>query len=161
MDGTVSFDVNKKPLFDINDIHNILPHRPPFLFIDKIIEMGENHIVGVKNVTMNEPFFVGHFPGDPVMPGVIQIEAMAQVGGVLLLSAVPDPENYITLFLKIENAKFRQRVVPGDTLVFHNILTKPVRRGIGIMEGKAYVNGKVVMEATMMASVTRKEETNE
>jgi UDP-3-O-[3-hydroxymyristoyl] N-acetylglucosamine deacetylase/3-hydroxyacyl-[acyl-carrier-protein] dehydratase len=146
-------------LYDINDILNILPHRPPFLFVDKILEMGEDSILGVKNVTMNEPFFVGHFPGDPVMPGVIQIEAMAQTSGILLLTAVPDPENYMTLFLKIEDAKFRKRVEPGDTLVFYSKLLKPVRRGIGYMQGIAYVNGKVVTEAKMMASITRIEET--
>jgi len=159
MNKSFSIDVNKKPLYDINDILNILPHRPPFLFVDKILEMGEDYIVGVKNVTMNEPFFVGHFPGDPVMPGVIQIEAMAQTSGILLLTAVPDPENYLTLFLKIEEAKFRKRVEPGDTIVFYSKLIKPVSRGIGYMHGIAYVNGKVVTEAKMMASITRIEET--
>jgi UDP-3-O-[3-hydroxymyristoyl] N-acetylglucosamine deacetylase/3-hydroxyacyl-[acyl-carrier-protein] dehydratase len=125
------------------------------------MDMGEDYIVGVKNVTMNETFFEGHFPGNPVMPGVIQVEAMAQTGGVLLLHSVPDPENYITLFLKIEEVKFRKVVRPGDTIVFHNKLMKPVSRGIGLMQGKAYVNGKVVMEAKMMASITKKEDTNE
>ena len=123
--------------------------------------MGKDHIVGIKNVTMNESFFVGHFPGNPVMPGVIQVEAMAQTGGVLLLSNVPDPENYITLFLKIEDVKFRKVVKPGDTIVFYNRLMKPIRRGIGIMKGQAYVNGKVVMEGTMMASLVKKEDVNE
>lgn len=161
MKQEISFDVNKEPLYDVNDIQRFLPHRPPFLFIDKILEMGKDHIVGVKNVTMNESFFEGHFPGNPVMPGVIQIEAMAQTGGVLLLHTVPDPENYITLFLKIEDVKFRKVVKPGDTIVFHNKLTKPITRGIGLMQGKAYVNGKVVMEAKMMASITRDKNENE
>jgi len=161
MTESLSFDLTKEPLYDVNDIQRFIPHRPPFLFIDKILEMGKDYIVGMKNVTMNEPFFVGHFPGNPVMPGVIQVEAMAQTGGVLLLANVPDPENYITLFLKIEDVKFRKVVSPGDTLIFHNVLTKPIRRGIGVMKGKAYVNGKVVMEGTMMASLVKKEETNE
>jgi UDP-3-O-[3-hydroxymyristoyl] N-acetylglucosamine deacetylase/3-hydroxyacyl-[acyl-carrier-protein] dehydratase len=161
MNATFSVDLAKEPLFDIIDIQRFLPHRPPFLFIDRIMEMGEDYIVGIKNVTMNEPFFEGHFPGDPIMPGVIQVEAMAQTGGVLLLHTVPDPENYITLFLKIENVKFRKVVRPGDTIVFHNKLVKPISRGIGIMQGKAYVNGKVVMEARMMASISKKENENE
>lgn len=156
-----SVDLSQKPLFDINDIQRFLPHRPPFLFIDKILEMGEDYIVGMKNVTMNEPFFVGHFPGNPVMPGVIQIEAMAQTGGVLVLNTVPDPENYITLFLKVNEVKFRKLVEPGDTLIFYNKLVKPIRRGIAMMDGKAYVNGKVVMEGSMMASIVKKEDINE
>ncbi|HSG68699.1 MAG TPA: bifunctional UDP-3-O-[3-hydroxymyristoyl] N-acetylglucosamine deacetylase/3-hydroxyacyl-ACP dehydratase [Bacteroidales bacterium] len=161
MTESFSVDLSKEPLFDINDIQRFLPHRPPFLFIDKIMEMDKEHIVGVKNVTMNETFFEGHFPGNPVMPGVIQVEAMAQTGGVLLLANVDNPEDYITLFLKIEDVKFRKVVKPGDTLVFHNKLIKPIRRGIGVMHGKAYVNGKVVMEGTMMASLIRKDEINE
>ncbi len=161
MNEPYQMDVNKEPLFDINAIQRILPHRPPFLFIDRILEMGDDYVVGMKNVTMNESFFVGHFPGDPVMPGVIQVEAMAQTGGVLLLKSVPDPENYLTLFLKIEDVKFRRRVEPGDTIIFYNKLIKPIRRGIGLMEGKAYVGDKVVMEARMMASLTRKDDMNE
>ncbi|MBU2651302.1 MAG: bifunctional UDP-3-O-[3-hydroxymyristoyl] N-acetylglucosamine deacetylase/3-hydroxyacyl-ACP dehydratase [Bacteroidetes bacterium] len=151
------FDLNKEPLFDINQIKKILPHRPPFLFIDKILEMSDTHVVGVKNVTMNEPFFVGHFPDDPVMPGVIQIEAMAQTGGVLLLNTVPDPHNYITLFLKIDNVKFRKKVVPGDTIVFHLELVEPIRRGICHMKGTAYVGDNIVMEGKMMASIIKKD----
>ena len=160
MTESFSLDVNREPLMDVNDIQKFLPHRPPFLFIDRIMEMGKDYIVGMKNVTMNETFFEGHFPGNPVMPGVIQVEAMAQTGGVLLLNTVDDPENYITLFLKIEEVKFRKVVHPGDTLVFHNRLVKPIRRGIGYMEGKGYVNGKVVIEGKMMASLVRKDETN-
>lgn len=150
------YDPNKHPVLDINQIKNILPHRPPFLLIDKIIEMTESRVVGVKNVTMNEPFFEGHFPDEPVMPGVLQVEAMAQAGGVLVLSTVPNPQDYTTLFLKIDHVKFRQKVVPGDTLIFDLKLAGPIRRGICHMEGVAYVGNKVVMEAEMMASIVEK-----
>jgi UDP-3-O-[3-hydroxymyristoyl] N-acetylglucosamine deacetylase / 3-hydroxyacyl-[acyl-carrier-protein] dehydratase len=149
-------DPNKPPILDINQIKSILPHRPPFLLIDKIIEMTENRVVGVKNVTMNEPFFEGHFPDEPVMPGVLQVEAMAQAGGVLVLSTVPNPQDYTTLFLKIDQVKFRQKVVPGDTLIFDLKLAGPVRRGICHMEGVAYVGNKIVMEAVLMASIVEK-----
>jgi UDP-3-O-[3-hydroxymyristoyl] N-acetylglucosamine deacetylase/3-hydroxyacyl-[acyl-carrier-protein] dehydratase len=151
------YDSSLKPLIDINGIQRLLPHRAPFLFIDKIIEMSNTHIVGVKNVTMNEWFFPGHFPGSPVLPGVIQIEAMAQAGGILVLSTVPDPENYLTYFMKIDNTKFRDMVLPGDTLVFNLELVSPIRRGICHMRGKAYVGDKVVMESEMMAQIVRKE----
>jgi len=150
------YDPNKPPVLDINQIKNILPHRPPFLLIDKIIEMTESRVVGVKNVTMNEPFFEGHFPDEPVMPGVLQVEAMAQAGGVLVLSTVPNPQDYTTLFLKIDHVKFRQKVVPGDTLIFDLKLAGPIRRGICHMEGVAYVGHKIVMEAEMMASIVEK-----
>jgi UDP-3-O-[3-hydroxymyristoyl] N-acetylglucosamine deacetylase/3-hydroxyacyl-[acyl-carrier-protein] dehydratase len=150
------YDPNKPPILDINQIKNILPHRPPFLLIDKIIEMTESRVVGVKNVTMNEPFFEGHFPDEPVMPGVLQVEAMAQAGGVLVLSTVSNPQNYTTLFLKIDQVRFRQKVVPGDTLVFDLKLVGPIRRGIAHMEGVAYVGNKVVMEAVLMASIVEK-----
>jgi UDP-3-O-[3-hydroxymyristoyl] N-acetylglucosamine deacetylase/3-hydroxyacyl-[acyl-carrier-protein] dehydratase len=149
------YDPNKPPVLDINQIKNILPHRPPFLLIDKIIEMTENRVVGVKNVTMNEPFFEGHFPHEPVMPGVLQVEAMAQAGGVLVLSTVPNPQEYTTLFLKIDQVRFRQKVVPGDTLIFDLNLVGPIRRGICHMEGTAYVGNKIVMEAVMMASIVK------
>jgi UDP-3-O-[3-hydroxymyristoyl] N-acetylglucosamine deacetylase/3-hydroxyacyl-[acyl-carrier-protein] dehydratase len=150
------FDPNKPPVYDIIQIQKMLPHRPPFLFIDRIIEMSDTHVVGIKNVTMNEPFFVGHFPGEPVMPGVLQIEAMAQTGGILVLSFVPDPENYLTYFLKIDNVKFRQKVVPGDTIIFVTRLIEPVRRGICHMQGIAYVGNKIVMEADLMAKIQKK-----
>jgi UDP-3-O-[3-hydroxymyristoyl] N-acetylglucosamine deacetylase / 3-hydroxyacyl-[acyl-carrier-protein] dehydratase len=154
------YDPNKPPVMDINQIKNILPHRPPFLLIDKIIEMTESRVLGVKNVTMNEPFFEGHFPDEPVMPGVLQVEAMAQVGGVLVLSTVPNPQDYTTLLLKIDQVKFRQRVVPGDTIVFDLKLVGPVRRGICHMEGTAWVGNKIVMEAILMASIVEKRTNN-
>ncbi len=149
------YDPNKEPLYDINKIMAILPHRPPFLLVDKVMELSEEHVVGVKSVTMNEDFFVGHFPGAPVMPGVLQIEAMAQVGGILALSTVPDPENYLTYFLKMDNVKFKHKVVPGDTLVFRLSLTEPIRRGIVQMHGEAFVGNKVVSEADMMAQMVK------
>lgn len=151
-----TFDLNKTPLYNINQIMKILPHRPPFLLIDRILELGPDYVVGLKNVTMNEGFFVGHFPEEPVMPGVLQIEAMAQTGGILALSSVSDPQNYTTYFLKIENVKFRNKVVPGDTVIFYNQLTSPIRRGLISMKGIAYVGQKVVMEADMMAQIQRK-----
>jgi UDP-3-O-[3-hydroxymyristoyl] N-acetylglucosamine deacetylase / 3-hydroxyacyl-[acyl-carrier-protein] dehydratase len=150
------YDPNKAPLMDINAIKKMLPHRPPFLLIDKIISMDDSGITGLKNVTMNESFFVGHFPDEPVMPGVLQIEAMAQVGGIYVLRTVPDPENYITYFLKIENTRFRHKVVPGDTLLFRLRLLSPIRRGICEMEGKAYVGNKLVMEGHLLAQIIKK-----
>jgi UDP-3-O-[3-hydroxymyristoyl] N-acetylglucosamine deacetylase/3-hydroxyacyl-[acyl-carrier-protein] dehydratase len=150
------FDLSKKPAYDIMQIQKVIPHRPPFLLIDRILEISENHVVGMKNVTMNEPFFVGHFPIEPIMPGVLLIEAMAQVGGIFVLSFVPDPENYITYFLKIDKVKFRQKVVPGDTVIFHNTLLDPVRHGICHMEGKAYVGNKIVMVAELTAQIQKK-----
>jgi UDP-3-O-[3-hydroxymyristoyl] N-acetylglucosamine deacetylase/3-hydroxyacyl-[acyl-carrier-protein] dehydratase len=150
------YDMNEKPLMDTTGIMKFLPHRPPFLFIDKIIELSERHVVGVKSVTMNEWFFPGHFPGAPVFPGVIQIEAMAQTGGILILNTVPDPENYLTYFMKIDNTKFRDMVMPGDTIIFHLELLSPIRRGICHMKGKAFVGNRVVMESEMMAQIVRK-----
>jgi len=154
-DAVPVFDLFKKPLYDINDISRMLPHRYPFLLIDKILEMNETGIVGLKNVTMNEPFFQGHFPGNPVMPGVLQVEAMAQVGGIFALSQVTDPENYSTYFMKIDGVKFKMKVMPGDTIVFKLTLESPIRRGLVNMRGVAYVNGKEACEATMLAQVVR------
>ena len=149
------FDLTKEPLYNINDIEKLLPHRYPFLLVDKVMEITEDSIVGVKNVTMNEPMFQGHFPGNPVFPGVLQIEATAQVGGIFALSKVDDPELYSTYFMKIDNVKFKQKVLPGDTLVFDLKLITPMRRGLVHMAGKAYVNGKLVMEAEMLAQVIK------
>ncbi|NNK27345.1 MAG: bifunctional UDP-3-O-[3-hydroxymyristoyl] N-acetylglucosamine deacetylase/3-hydroxyacyl-ACP dehydratase [Flavobacteriaceae bacterium] len=148
-------DLNAPPVKDINQIMEMLPHRPPFLLVDRILELSETHVVGIKNVTMNEPFFVGHFPGAPVMPGVLQIEAMAQTGGILVLSTVPDPENYLTYLLKIDNVRYKHQVVPGDTLIFKLDLMSPIRRGICQMQGRAYANGKLVSEAEIMAQITK------
>lgn len=149
------YDLEKEPFMDVNEIMNILPHRPPFVLVDKIIELTEDTVVGVKNVTMNEPFFVGHFPGKPVMPGVLQVEAMAQTGGILALKSVPDPENYLTFFMKIDNVKFKRQVVPGDTLIFKLELLAPIRRGICQMQAYAYANGKLVSEAILMAQIVK------
>lgn len=149
------FDLTKAPVKDVNEIMAMLPHRPPFLLVDKIMELSETHVVGIKNVTMNEPFFVGHFPGAPVMPGVLQIEAMAQTGGILVLSTVPDPENYLTYLLKIDNVRYKHQVVPGDTLIFKLDLLSPIRRGLCQMRGRAYVSGKLVSEAEIMAQIVK------
>lgn len=149
------FDLNKEPLMNINDIMKILPHRQPFLLIDNILELTKERVVGVKNVTMNEEFFKGHFPGNPVMPGVLLVEAMAQTGGILVLKTVPDPENYLTYFMKIDGVKFKNKVLPGDTVVFELKLLTPIRRGICHMKGIAYVRNKPVMEAEMMAQIVK------
>ena len=150
------YDLNLPPLLDIHQIMDILPHRPPFLLVDRVLELSDKHVVGMKNVTMNEGFFVGHFPGSPVMPGVLQVEAMAQCGGILVLSTVPDPENYLTYFMKMDNVKFKQKVLPGDTLIFKCELITPIRRGICHMQAYAYANGKLVAEAELMAQIARK-----
>ena len=152
-----TYDLNKPPLMDINKIMEFLPHRPPFLLIDKILELSDKHVVGLKNVSMNEPFFVGHFPGAPVMPGVLQIEAMAQCGGILVLSTVPDPENYLTYLMKMDNIKFKQKVLPGDTLIFKAELMEPIRRGICRMQAYGYANNKLVVEAELMAQIAKKQ----
>ncbi len=149
------YDLNQPPLMDIHQIMDVLPHRPPFLLIDRILELSDKHVVGMKNVTMNEGFFVGHFPGAPVMPGVLQVEAMAQTGGILVLSTVPDPENYLTFFMKMDNVKFKQKVLPGDTLIFHCSLITPIRRGICHMQAYAYANNKLVCEAELMAQIVK------
>ncbi|MDB4927356.1 MAG: bifunctional UDP-3-O-[3-hydroxymyristoyl] N-acetylglucosamine deacetylase/3-hydroxyacyl-ACP [Mucilaginibacter sp.] len=155
------YDPNMKPVYDTVEIMNFLPHRYPMLMIDKILELTKSHVVGLKNVTMNEGIFMGHFPGAPLFPGVLQIEAMAQTGGILVLNTVPDPQNYITLFLKIENARFKDKVVPGDTLIFHCNLIAPIRRGIAQMKGIGMVGSRVVVEAELMAQIVKKTKTEE
>ena len=142
-------------MLNIKEIQEIIPHRYPFLLIDKILELSESHVVGLKNISMNEPYFVGHFPKEPVMPGVLQIEAMAQTGGILVLANVPDPENYSTYFVKIDNVKFKKKVVPGDTIIFKIELIEPIRRGIVHMQGYGYVGDSVVVEAELMAQVAK------
>jgi UDP-3-O-[3-hydroxymyristoyl] N-acetylglucosamine deacetylase/3-hydroxyacyl-[acyl-carrier-protein] dehydratase len=153
-EGPPQYDVNAKPLYNTADIIKMLPHKHPFLLVDKIVSKDERTIVAVKNITYDQPFFAGHFPGDPIMPGVLQLEAMAQAGGVLILSTVPDPENYSTYFLKIDNAKFKDKVVPGDTLVMKMELLD-IRRGICTMTGKAFVGDKLVSEAEMTALISK------
>ncbi len=155
MRPSFKYDCNKAPVYDVNDIRKMLPHRPPFLLVDKIIHVDDDSIVGIKNVTMNEPFFVGHFPEEPVMPGVLMVEAMAQCSGILVLSRVEEPESYSTYFMKIDNVKFKKKVVPGDTLQFELRFTEPLRRGIAVVEGKAFVGESVVCEAEMMAQIVK------
>ena len=149
------YDPNKEPVMDVNRIRQILPHRYPMQLVDKVIDIRENNIVAIKNVTSNEPFFQGHFPSEPVMPGVLQIEAMAQAGGLLVLSNVDNPELYSTYFLKIDNVKFRQKVVPGDTLIFKVELVSPIRHGIGTMQGYAFIGENCVAEATFTAQISK------
>lgn len=149
------YDPNAEPIMDINRIRELLPHRYPFLMVDKVIEIGSTHIVGVKNITTNEPFFTGHFPQEPVMPGVLQVEAMAQTGGLLVLSSMEDAENCSTYFLKIDGVKFRQKVVPGDTLILRLEMITPIRRGIASMKGYAFVGEKLVSEAEFMAQIIK------
>lgn len=149
------YDPNAEPVMDINRIRELLPHRYPFLLVDKIIELGKNYIVGVKNITTNEPFFLGHFPQEPVMPGVLQVEAMAQTGGLLVLNTVDEPERYSTYFMKIDGVKFRQKVVPGDTLILRLELLAPIRRGISTMKGYVFVGDKLVSEAEFMAQIIK------
>jgi UDP-3-O-[3-hydroxymyristoyl] N-acetylglucosamine deacetylase/3-hydroxyacyl-[acyl-carrier-protein] dehydratase len=150
------YDPNKEPIMDNVGIKKIMPHRYPMQLVDKIVQIEENDfVVGIKNVTANEPFFVGHFPEEPVMPGVLQIEAMAQCSGILVLSCVDEPERYSTYFMKIDNVKFRQKVVPGDTLIFHVSFMTPLRRGIAQMKGYAFVGDKIVSECEFMAQIIK------
>ncbi|MED9962660.1 MAG: bifunctional UDP-3-O-[3-hydroxymyristoyl] N-acetylglucosamine deacetylase/3-hydroxyacyl-ACP dehydratase [Bacteroidales bacterium] len=153
--GVPVYDPNKEPVYDIKAIKNLLPHRFPMLLIDKVIEIGEDYVIGLKNVTGNEDFFNGHFPQEPVMPGVLIVEALGQTGGVLALKDIEDPENYSTYFMKFEEVKFRNKVVPGDTLLLKLTLTEPIRRGIVKMKGEAYVGNRLVVEAQLMAQVAK------
>ncbi len=149
------YNPNEEPLVDINGIRKLLPHRPPFLLVDKVLQRTDEYVIGVKNVTMNEPFFVGHFPEEPVMPGVLVLEAMAQVGGILALGAVDDPENYSTYFIKIDKVKFKRKIVPGDTIIFRLELLEPIRRGIVNMLGQAFVGDMLATEGELMAQIIR------
>ena len=149
------YNSNEVPLIDINEVKRRLPHRYPFLMVDKVIHLDEKSVVGIKNVTVNEPFFVGHFPEEPVMPGVLQIEAAAQVGGILVLGTVPDPENYSTYFLKIDKVKFKRKVIPGDTLIIKVDLLEPIRRGIALVFAEIFVGSQLVMEGELMAQIVK------
>jgi UDP-3-O-[3-hydroxymyristoyl] N-acetylglucosamine deacetylase/3-hydroxyacyl-[acyl-carrier-protein] dehydratase len=149
------YDPNREPVYDINRIKELLPHRPPFLLVDKILYIDSERVVGIKNVTMNEPFFTGHFPDEPVMPGVLTVEAMGQCGGILALHDIPDPENYSTYFMRIDEVKFRGKIVPGDMLLFELNLSEPVRRGIVKMDARAFVGDQLVVEAKLMAQVAK------
>ena len=152
------YDPNAVPAIDVNGIKKLLPHRPPFLMVDRVAEVNENYIIGVKTIGVNEGFFLGHFPEEPVMPGVLIIEAMAQVGGILVLNGLEEPEKYSTYFAKIDNTKFRKKVVPGDVLVLKLQVTAPLRRSIVCMSGKAYVGDTLVCESDMVAQVIKNKE---
>ncbi|MCB0601067.1 MAG: bifunctional UDP-3-O-[3-hydroxymyristoyl] N-acetylglucosamine deacetylase/3-hydroxyacyl-ACP dehydratase [Saprospiraceae bacterium] len=155
--GKPNYDPDETPVYDINQIHNFLPHRHPFLLVDKIIELSPQHVVGIKNITYDQWFFPGHFPNNPIFPGVLQIEALAQTGGILALSTVPDPENWDTLFIKIDNTRFKSKVMPGDTLILKMELLNPIRRGICHMYGTAYVGNKIVSEGELTAQIIKRD----
>ena len=150
-------DFNQTPLLNKKQIERILPHRDPFLFIDEIREIGNDYIIGTKFVKESEDYFKGHFPKEPVMPGVLQLETMAQAGGVLILNTIKDPQNYLTFFLKIDNAKFKNKVIPKDKIIFYLKLISPIRRGLCHMHGKGFVNNKIVVEADLLAQIVKKQ----
>ena len=152
------YSPNKQPVYDINQIQEMLPHRAPFLLVDRVFHIEEDSIAGIKNISMNEPFFEGHFPQEPIMPGVLIVEALAQCGGILALSSVSDPQKYSTYFLRIDGVRFKQKVVPGDTLQLEVQFIEPLRRGMATMQGKAFVGNKLVCEASMMAQIIKNEE---
>ncbi|HSZ87113.1 MAG TPA: 3-hydroxyacyl-ACP dehydratase FabZ, partial [Puia sp.] len=149
------YNPNQPPVYTQQQIEKTLPHRYPFLLVDKIIELSDKHIVGIKNITFNEPFFVGHFPGNPVMPGVLQVESLAQTGGILAINAMP-PGEYDTYFLKIDNCKFKQKVVPGDTMILRLELLSPIRRGICEMRGTVFIGNKIATEADLVAQLVKR-----
>ena len=151
----INFD--KKPLMDSNQIMNVIPHRPPFLLIDEVLELSESHVIGLRRVEQSESWVKGHFPGAPVMPGVLQVEFMAQAGGVLVLNTVPDPENYLTFFMKMDKCKFKDTVVPGDVLICKLELVSPIRRGIIHMHGQTFVGDKIKSEGEFMAKIIKKD----
>lgn len=152
------YDLNSEVIFNVKNIMQMLPHRYPFQMVDKIIHLDENSVTGIKNVTINEPYFQGHFPTEPVMPGVLQVESMVQTGGVLVLNTVPDPDLYLTYFLGIDDCRFKKKVVPGDTLILHSVLLSPIKLGIAKMHAQAFVGTQLVSEAVLVAQIVKQKD---